>query len=174
MKISGKWILSHAEVVISGMFLMITVLVVIVNVLLRYLFSGGLFWVEEVATISFVWSIFTGSAAAYRHKLHIGIDLITKLFHERVKEILTVVINALMVIINGYICYLSILMIQANKLKRTPVLDVPSIYVNLAITVGFFLITVHAVRFLFMDIALLRSGRRIQTATGGEEKEGSV
>ncbi len=174
MKISGKWILSHAEVVISGVFLMITVLVVIVNVLLRYLFSGGLFWVEEVATASFIWSIFIGSAAAYRHNLHIGIDLITKLFNERVKEILALVINSLMVVINGYICYLSILMIQANKLKRTPVLDVPSIYVNLAITVGFFLITVHAVRFLITDILLLRSGKRVSSGAAGEEKEGAL
>ena len=174
MKISGKWILSHTEVVVSGVFLMITILVVILNVLLRYLFSGGLFWVEEVATASFIWSIFIGSAAAYRHNLHIGIDLITKLFNERVKEILSVVINSLMVIINGYICYLSILMIQANKLKRTPVLDVPSIYVNLAITVGFFLITVHAVRFLVKDIAYLRGSKKVKSHTVSAEKEESV
>ena len=91
---------------------------------------------EEVATTCFIWSIFIGAAAAYKYKIHIGIDLITKLFPEKAREIVSIIINVLMFIINGYITYLSTLFIRANSLKRTPVLDVPAIYVNLAITVG--------------------------------------
>ncbi len=142
------------EIVLSGTFLSVTVLVVILNVILRYLFQSGLFWVEEVATTSFIWSVFIGAAGAYRNKMHIGIDLITKLFPERIREIISIVINFLMVIINTYITYLSILFIQANRLKRTPVLDVPAIYVNTAITVGFCLITIHAVQFLIQEVRL--------------------
>ncbi len=168
--------LAHVEVIISGIFLMVTVLVVILNVLLRAFFSSGLFWVEEVATTSFIWSIFIGAAAAYRHNLHIGIDLITKMFSKRVNEWLNMVIHSLMIIINGYISYLSVLMIQANKLKRTPVLDVPSVYVNLAITVGFALMTVHAVRFLIQDISQFRDKRQVQAgaSTAETEKESTV
>ncbi|MCF7943643.1 MAG: TRAP transporter small permease [Spirochaetia bacterium] len=144
----------HAEVIVSGTFLMITILVVILNVILRYLFQGGLFWVEEVATASFIWSVFIGAAAAYKYKMHIGIDLITKLFSERVREIIAMIISFLMIVINGYIMYLSVLMIQANKLKRTPVLDIPAVYVNFAITVGFGLITIHAIQFFIKEIQL--------------------
>ncbi|MBB6479787.1 TRAP transporter small permease [Spirochaeta isovalerica] len=142
------------EVVFSGFFLLITVSVVIVNVILRYLFHSGLFWVEEVATTAFIWSVFVGAAAAYKYKMHIGIDIITKLFPEKVREIISIIINFMMIIINSYICYLSTLFIQANKLKRTPVLDIPALYVNLAITVGFGLMTIHAIRFLVIEIRL--------------------
>ena len=117
----------NIEVVVSAAFLSVTVLVVILNVILRYIFHSGLFWVEEVATTCFIWSIFIGAAAAYKYKMHIGIDLITKLFPERAREVVSLVINFLMVIINGYITYLSTLFIRANSLKRTPVLDVPAI-----------------------------------------------
>ena len=149
-----KSLFQNTEVVISGFFLSVTVLVVIINVILRYLFHGGLFWVEEVATTSFIWSVFIGMAAAYKYKMHIGIDIITTLFPERVRELISIIINFLMLLINGYICYLSTLMIQANKLKRTPVLDIPSIYVNLAITVGFGLMSFHALRFLISEVRL--------------------
>lgn len=159
-----KLVLGNFEVALSAAFLMVTVLVVIINVILRYGFKGGLFWVEEVATASFIWSVFVGGAAAYRHKMHIGIDLITSLFPERIRELISIVINLLMVVINGYIVYLSFLFIQANRLKRTPVLDVPAIYVNAAITVGFSLMTVHAARFLVAEAKLFFGARR--TARG--------
>ncbi len=150
---------NNFEVILSACFLSVTVLVVILNVILRYVFNSGLFWVEEVATTSFIWSVFIGAAAAYRHKMHIGIDLITKLFPEKVREIISTIINILMAFINGYICYLSILFISYNKLKRTPVLSVPAIYVNLAITVGFGLMTIHAIQFLVKEGLILIRGK---------------
>lgn len=149
-----KKLLQEFEVTLSAAFLSVTVLVVIVNVTLRYLFNGGLYWAEEVSTSAFIWSVFIGAAAAYRYKMHIGIDLITKLFPERARELVSIVINLLMMVINGYVCYLSVLLIQANKLKRTPVLDIPSVYVNLAITVGFGLMTIHSVQFLIGESRL--------------------
>lgn len=162
-----KKFLRDFEIVFSGFFLMITISVVILNVILRYLFQSGFFWVEEVATTSFIWSVFIGAAAAYKYKMHIGIDIITKLFPERVRELISIIINFLMIVINGYICYLSTLFIQANRLKRTPVLDIPALYVNMAITVGFGLMTIHALQFLIQEARLFfGNGKKLKK---GEE-----
>lgn len=150
-----KQILCNFDLVLSGFFLCITVLVVIVNVALRYLFHGGLFWAEEVATTCFIWSVFVGSAAAYRYKMHIGIDLITRFGPAPVRALIVVIIDGLMLVINGYILYLSMLFIQANSLKRTPVLDIPALYVNLALSVGFALMTVYALVFFYQDLRKL-------------------
>ncbi len=150
-----KKILSNFDLILSGFFLCITVSVVIVNVALRYLFHGGLFWAEEVATTSFIWSVFIGSAAAYRYKMHIGIDFITRLGPASFRKLIKVVIDSLMLVINGYIVYLTILFIQANSLKRTPVLDIPAFYVNLALCVGFAMMTAYALSFLYLDICKL-------------------
>lgn len=148
-------IFSNLDLILSGFFLCITVLVVIVNVTLRYLFHGGIFWAEEVATSSFIWSVFVGSAAAYRYKMHIGIDFVTRIGPPQMRASISVLIHVLMLLINGYIVYLSLLFIQANRLKRTPVLDIPAIYVNLALTVGFSLMTVYALLFLYQDLRRL-------------------
>ncbi len=150
-----KKILSNFDLFLSGFFLCVTVLVVIVNVVMRYLFHGGFFWAEEVATTSFIWSVFVGSAAAYRYKMHIGIDFITRLGPASFRKLIKIVIDCLMLVINGYIVYLSILFIQANSLKRTPVLDIPAFYVNLALGVGFALMTIYALGFLYLDFRKL-------------------
>ncbi len=150
-----KQLLTNLDVVLSSFFLCITVLVVIVNVALRYLFHGGLFWAEEVATTSFIWCVFVGAGAAYRYKMHIGIDLISKFGPPAWRAFIAVVIDCLMLVINSYIVYLSIFFIQANTLKRTPVLDIPALYVNLALTVGFSLLALYALVFLYRDVRKL-------------------
>jgi TRAP-type C4-dicarboxylate transport system permease small subunit len=155
MSIKLKQLVGNLDIVMSGFFLCITVSVVIVNVCLRYLFHGGFFWAEEVSTTSFIWCVFIGAAAAYRYKMHIGIDLISKFGPQAWRNSIAVVIDFLMLVINGYIVYLSILFIQANKLKRTPVLDIPAFYVNLALTAGFSLLALYALIFLYRDIRKL-------------------
>ena len=150
-----RQLLTNADLVLSSLLLSVTILVVIINVALRYLANGGLFWAEEVATTSFIWSVFVGSAAAYRYKMHIGIDFVTKFGPERWRTCIAVIIDCLMVTINGYIVYLSVLFIQANSLKRTPVLYIPAYYVNLALTVGFGLMTIYAMIFLYRDLCNL-------------------
>ncbi len=151
----SKELLGNLDIVVSGFFLCITVAVVIVNVGLRYLANGGLFWAEEVATTSFIWCVFIGAAAAYRYKMHIGIDFISKFGPRPWRASIAVVIDCLMLLINCYIVYLSIHFIQANKLKRTPVLDIPAYYVNLALTAGFSLLALYALIFLYRDIRKL-------------------
>ncbi len=152
------------DLVFSGFFLSVTVLVVIVNVTLRYIFRDGLFWAEEVSTTAFIWSVFIGSAAAYRHKMHIGIDFISKHGPPAWQNFIAVLIDAAMLVINSYIVYLTFLFIQANKLKRTPVLDIPALYVNLALMVGFSLMVIYALAFLYKD------SRRLFAFHQGEEK----
>lgn len=152
MATTPKTLIRNLDVVLAGFFLCITVLVVIVNVALRYLFHGGLFWAEEVATSAFIWSVFVGTAAAYRYKMHIGIDFVTKIGPQPWRAFVAVIIDCLMLVINGYIVYLSIFFILSNKLKRTPVLDIPALYVNLALVVGFTLMTIYALFFLYRDI----------------------
>ncbi|TVR86651.1 MAG: TRAP transporter small permease [Spirochaetaceae bacterium] len=158
MKKTLTTILFNTEEIVSAAFLSVTVSVVILNVVMRYVFRSGIFWVEEVATTAFIWSVFVGAAAVYKRKMHIGIDLITKLFPESIRKIIVIVIDLMMIAINGYVCYLSVFMIQANRLKTTPVLNIPAMYVNLSITVGFGLIMLHAIYFLYKDVKYLITG----------------
>lgn len=155
MSSTAKRLITNFDLILSSLFLSITVLVVIVNVALRYLFHGGLFWAEEIATTSFIWSVFIGSAAAYRYKMHIGIDFASKFGPQAWRNCVAVLVDLSMLIINGYIVYLSILFINANSLKRTPVLDIPAIYVNLGLSVGFGLMTLYGLKFLYNDLRLL-------------------
>ena len=141
------------EEIVGGFFLTVTVLVVVLNVVLRYFFNTGLFWVEEVATTAFVWSVFIGCSAAYKHGMHIGIDVVTGLLPKSFQPVIHVLVHLMMTIINAYILYLSIVFVRASAIKPTAVLDISSAWVSSAITVGFALMTFHSLRYFFRDFA---------------------
>ena len=77
---SRKKYFSYFEEFLGSICIGITVLLVIINVILRYCFGMMLSWGEELATICFTWSVFIGASACYKHKLHIGVDIITQMF----------------------------------------------------------------------------------------------
>lgn len=54
------------------------VLMVLGNVVLRYLFNSGLPFSEEVSRFTFVWLTFVGAVVALKEGLHLGMDTVVK------------------------------------------------------------------------------------------------
>ena len=65
--------LKKFELYLGSIFISVTICVVIMNVFTRYVLKFTYFWAEEVAVGCFVWTIFLGTAAAYRQKALIGV-----------------------------------------------------------------------------------------------------
>ena len=126
--------------------------VVIANVFSRYLLKESIFWAEEVATISFVWLIFVGASAVYKNKMDIGIDALVKKLPASIKAKVDILITLLLLAINGYIFYLSVVYTNMSYGKPMPVLGITSAVQSLALVVGFGLITLHTLCFLKNDL----------------------
>lgn len=87
-------------------------LVMIVNVVMRYLFDSSLIWAEEFIRIGFVWAMFIAITAGFIRREHIGFDTLMKKtqFTDRMQDILyglaLIVVGSLMAwygnIYNGY------------------------------------------------------------------------
>ncbi|WP_236660312.1 TRAP transporter small permease [Isachenkonia alkalipeptolytica] len=150
-----KKFIRNFEEIVSGTFISITILIVISRVIMRYFFNTGFYWAEEVATYSFVWSVFIGASACYKHNMHIGIDLLTKVAPMKVKKYVRSFVNLMMLIINGYITLLSLTFVQESFGKPTPVLGISSAYVSSAVLVGFGLMTIHSLIFLVSNIKMV-------------------
>ena len=75
-KISLKLILTNLDAIITAVTLSICVVLVNANVIMRYFFNSPIRWAEEVVTSLFVWTVFIGSAYAYRKHSHLGVDIL--------------------------------------------------------------------------------------------------
>ncbi len=159
MSRGAKYYFDNLEEILCGFFLVSMVSLVIVSVLLRFLFSYSITWAEEVSTICFVWSVFVGASAVYKHKMDIGIDVLIKTLPDSAQRYIRLLVSLTLLAINGYIFYMSIVFTSISWIKPTAVLGVSSAVFNSALIVGFGLITLHTLGFIRQDISAIRAAR---------------
>ena len=141
-------LLRHFEEILCSVFLVTMISLVTLNVFLRYLFGISISWSEEVATACFVWLVFVGASATFKHQMDIGIDVLVNQLPPRLKRLTRLTVNVLLVVLSGYLFYLALQFTIIAWPKPTAVLGVSSAVFNSALVVGFGLITLHSLRFL--------------------------
>ena len=62
--------------ILMAFFLTVMIVLVFMNVLLRYFFSTGFAWSEEIARLCFIYLVYLGSIGAMRDNQHLIIDSI--------------------------------------------------------------------------------------------------
>lgn len=149
---NGKFILKNLEDLVAAVFISITTILVILNIFMRYVLNSGIVWSEEVATGCFVWSVFIGAVAVFKHRGHVGVDLVVKRFPVAVQKAIRLLTDLILVVLNGYMAYLSVLYIQTSYTKMTPVLGVSSAYISSSVLIAFIMMTVYSIVFVYEDI----------------------
>ena len=147
-----SFILNNIEDLISAFFISVTTILVVINIIMRYIFNSGLVWSEEVATGCFVWSVFIGAVAVFKHRGHVGVDIIVKKMPQGVQKAVALITDIILVALNGYMSYPSILYISKSYTKMTPVLGISSVYVSSSVLIAFVLMTIYSVKFVWQDL----------------------
>lgn len=147
-----KTILSNFGEIISGSFLIIATILVIMNIFLRYVMKTGVYWTEEVVTGLFVWAVFIGSAAGFKRHKHIGVDFLVSKLPDGIRKIVNIIVDIILILINGYLSYLSVIYVKSSYLKPTPVLGISSVWISSSLVVSLFLMTIYSIVFLIKTI----------------------
>ena len=155
---SIRYYVRNLEEIICGVSLAFMVGLVITNVLLRFMFGYSITWAEEVSTICFVWATFVGASAVYKHKMDVGIDVLVLKLPLTAQHYVRLAVSGVLLLINGYIFYMSIVFTSIAWGKPTAVLGISSAIFNSALIVGFGLITWHTLGFLRDDLRSARKG----------------
>jgi TRAP-type C4-dicarboxylate transport system permease small subunit len=130
-------------------------LLVFVNVVLRYGFGSGILVSEELSRFMLVWLTFVGGAAAMYSHSHLGMDFAVKSLPQTGKKICAVASIGLMLLCLGYFFYGSWQQTLINVEVKSAVLRMPmSFYYG----VGLFF-SVFAGLALFTDLYRVLSGK---------------
>lgn len=157
----GK-ILKNLDEIIAGVALALIVICVTVNVICRYIFGFIFNSAEELAVIAFIWCTYLGTAVAYRRDSHVGINVIVNLFPERIRKVLDLFVHILVFVLNCVIFYLSIFLAKSSITKSTPILGMSYTFVNLSLTLGFFLMMIYGV------LKIIRTIQELKEMKGGK------
>ena len=77
------------------------ILIVFYQVIARRLLAAQPIWTGEISRFLMVWSIFLGSAIAFREKEHLCVDFFVGLFPKSIQKALAVAVDVLLLIILG-------------------------------------------------------------------------
>jgi TRAP-type transport system small permease protein len=137
--------------------LAIMVVLVFGNVILRYFFNSGITWSEEMSRYLFVWLTFLGAIGAYQNKEHLGVDMVVKRLSKRMKKIVLVISDLLILFVLLLILDGSWKMTILNLHSVTPAVGMPLSLIygtGILVSVSMGMITINNIyRIIFNKIA---------------------
>lgn len=141
-----------AELVVAGLAFVVMLGVIITNVFSRYLFSKSVLSSEEVAYIGFTWSTFAAVAWLYRTRALIAVDVFFNLLPQRMQRVMATLVDISLIIANAWFCWLAWVLASGGWIRKTPVLEIPYFWINLAPLLAFGLMTIYSVVHMVQDI----------------------
>ena len=124
--------------------------VMLIQVLSRYLFNAPLTWPEELGRYLFIWIVFLGAALAFRKRAHLRIEFISSKIKPSLMAVIEKVTEFIILIFLIFIIYISIEVLTITGSQKSPVLHIPMNYIYLAFPVASALMILDlATRWLF-------------------------
>lgn len=141
---SIRRIADRAELIVAGLAFVIMLGVIIVNVFSRYLFSKSVLSAEEVAYMGFTWSTFAAVAWLYRTRALIAVDVFFDLLPRTLQRVLATLVDLALIAANAWFCWLSWVLASGGWIRKTPVLQIPYFWINLAPLLAFALMAIYS------------------------------
>lgn len=120
----------------SALLLVVIVLMLLVGVIARYVFSIPIVWIDEVVSLSFLWLAMLGTAIAMHRNEHLRLTLFLEMMPERIRGF----VHALaLVAIAAFLIALihpAIIYAEDEWFVKTPALNLPNTYRVSALAFG--------------------------------------
>ncbi|MDJ0992632.1 MAG: TRAP transporter small permease [Dinoroseobacter sp.] len=148
-------IVKNLEEIIASVAISFTVVLVIINVFLRYGFGFTLPWVQELSVICFIWAVYLGVSSCYKHNLHMGVDVILAILPNSALVPFKLLVSVFLLALNVLLSYLSVQYTMLSN-KTTPVMGISYFWVNIVLVLCFGLMALHTIRLIMSDIKKLK------------------
>ncbi len=127
--------------------LMATMLVVIAaQVFYRFCLNDPLDWSEEMGRYLFVWLSFLGAAAGVRQGVHLGVDILEKLFSKKIHYVFVLLVNLLIQIFLIVITVNGFKILKVVRFQTSASMGISMVYPYLAVPVGCIFMFINSAR----------------------------
>ncbi|MDT4763061.1 TRAP transporter small permease [Sphaerochaeta sp. PS] len=147
------WVLKLAMVLLVAM-----VVLVFLNVVLRYGFSSGVYWSEEISLVIVIWFTFISMALGVKESLHINVDILPKKLPKAFFTTLECLRDALIVLIGGIMVFYGWKLTLNGAKSFLPATHIPNSINYLVLPVSGVFIILYASIHLYEDILKFKGG----------------
>ncbi len=126
---------------VMGLSALILSVVTLLQVITRFVFQNPIAWGQDVLRLCFVYLIFWGGAYCVKQKEHLNIDILLTSIPVKMRKIMEILINILLVVFFIFVVYYGFIFTQSGSAQKAPYLDIPmSIYYLSLPTAGILMI----------------------------------
>ncbi|MBE3093091.1 MAG: TRAP transporter small permease [Actinobacteria bacterium] len=133
-----KKIWNHFEEYILVSSLMFTVLLIFIQIIMRYIFHNSLSWSEELARYIFLWQIWLGASFAVKEHRHLKIEAFLNLLPKKINKYAELLSLFIWFCFSAFLAYkgseLVTLLIKHGQVS--PAMRIPMFYAYSSVPVG--------------------------------------
>lgn len=146
-----RWLI-NIERFITSILLVGLFVLVITQVVTRYVFNSPLSWTEESARLFLVWLTFLAAAFVSSRRAHITVDLITTVVPKRVGQVIAVIADIIVAATAVVIAIGGIMLIDIVHTVTLPATGLPTGLLYAAALVGFVGVLFHTLIALYLQL----------------------
>lgn len=162
----------HIEEVILVALFAIMVIVIFVQIVMRYGFNNSLSWSEELGRYIFVWLTWLGISIGAREGEHIKITILTDKMPFKTANVMNIVSEAVVIVICGVTVFYGIVMsdMLLGLNARSAVLHISQVWGHAAVPVGCGLMILRGIQSIWNSVNHLKNG----PPEGSKSGEGAI
>ncbi|MCI7136218.1 MAG: TRAP transporter small permease subunit [Clostridiales bacterium] len=155
MKRVIKFLENDLPLVIAGTALALSILLAVINAITRYTLSYTMNGSDAIITLCFAYTVYVGSAAAFKRGQHYGVDVLVSRFSEKTRRVVQTVLDVLVLVVMCLGFWLSVQLTMKAGNKTFEGLRLPYTIYDFSAVVGFGYSVLYALEFLASDIKKL-------------------
>lgn len=145
-KFDLKIFVNNFELYLATLCFIVLTVMLTLQVFSRFILGHSWTWMEEFATIMFVWMIYLATSAAVTHRKHLKIDVLLEAVPFQVKKVMLIASNVIFAAFNIYISVIMVNVIQLLGSSKTTMLGIPQQLVYIVIPVGLIISVIRLVQ----------------------------
>ena len=151
-------LLEKVQKIILAMTVPVMVLVMLYQVVLRYVFSNSNSWSEEVTRYLFIFNVMMASAIAVRRNSHLQIDILINCFSPKVKRIFTIGATLAGIVFLALLFQYSLQLCAQAASNISPGVGISMSVPYAAMPIGIVLMILTSIEVILKNAEELRSG----------------
>lgn len=122
------------------------VLVLFLQIILRYIFGSPMMWAEEFARIMFVWIVYIGAPIVIRRHENIEVDYFVQYLPTKVRRYLKASLYLISAIFLLFVAYQGVIMVNEHMDRKAYTMPLSQAIWYIPIAMGFLMMTINTIR----------------------------
>ena len=124
-------------------------IILLLQVLFRYVFRISAVWTEEIALITFLYTIFLGASLVFVKSRHIGFDALVALFPKKFNALVWIFSNIAVMVFLVVMIFSGYKLVVAGRTDVSPMLRIPMSWLYAVIPISGITMLLHSLSTFF-------------------------